>query len=366
VSVSDVTAEAPPAEPDAEREAAARRKRRRRAFLAAGLLGVVGLVLAGFFVKLPYVLISPGDATPLDGSLVMIEGAPTYEHEGEFLFLTVRVSSSEPNVYRVIEGWLDDDVTVEPKEDVFGGLSFEENEIVNRVAMRTSQDFAKTVALETLGYDVPVRRSGASVLGVVEGSPAEGRIAVGDVITAVDGEPVTSAEQIGPLVKAKQPGDEVVFTVRRDGQPLDVTVTAGRNPETRETYVGISTQTRVRYEYPIDVQIDTRDVGGPSAGLAFTLAIIEDLTPGDLTGGEDVAVTGSIRPNGRVQDVGGVEQKAAVARERGAALMLVPVGEVELAEGSAGDMPVVGVRNIDDALRALEEIGGAPIPEEAA
>ena len=342
-----------------------RRRRRRRIYLGVAALGIAGLVLAGFVVRLPYVLISPGEATPLDGSVVMIEGAPTYEHQGDFLFLTVRVSSSRPNVYRVIDGWLDDDVTVKPEEDVLGGLSFEESEVINTVAMQQSQDYAKKVALEELGYNVTVKRSGAIVLGVAEGSPASGKLKVGDVITAVDGTTVRRADQVGPLVQAKRPGDDIVFTVNRGDETLDVTVTAGRNPDNGETYVGISTQTLERYQYPIDVQIDTRDVGGPSAGLAFTLAIIDDLTPGDLTGGENVAVTGAITPNGKVEDVGGVEQKAAVARQQGAVLMLTPRSEVELAERTAGDMPVVGVRNIDDALRALEDIGGAEVDQAA-
>ena len=352
-------------EPSPEEVARSRRRRRRNIVLGVGVLAIAGLILAGFVVRLPYVLISPGEATPLDGSVVMIEGAPTYEHQGDFLFLTVRVSSSRPNVYRVIDGWLDDDVTVKPEEDVLGGLSFEESEVINTVAMQQSQDYAKKVALEELGYDVTVKRSGAIVLAVADASPASGELHVGDVITAVDGMEVRRAEQVGPIVQAKQPGDAITFTVKRGDETMDVTVTAGRNPENGDTYVGVSTQTLERYQYPIDVQIDTRDVGGPSAGLAFTLAIIDDLTPGDLTGGENVAVTGSIRPNGQVQDVGGVEQKAAVARQQGAALMLTPESEVELAERTAGDMAVVGVRNIDDALRALEEVGGAQIDEAA-
>ncbi|MGH9024989.1 MAG: YlbL family protein, partial [Acidimicrobiia bacterium] len=333
----------PPAEPTTEDVAAMRRTRRRRFILGSLVLGIGGILLAGFFIHLPYILISPGEATPLDGSVVMIEGAPTYEHHGEFLFLTVRVSSSQPNVYRVIEGWLDDDVTVRKQEDVLGGLSFDENEVINTLQMQESQDFAKKVALETLGYDVQVVRSGAIVVVVADGGPADGKLHVGDVITAVDGQQIRRSEQIRPIVRAKAPGEGLLFTVERGDETRDIDVTAGRNPEDGSTYVGISTQTRERYRYPVEVQIDTRDVGGPSAGLAFTLAIIDDLTPGDLTGGEDVAVTGAIRPSGNVKEVGGVEQKAAVARDRGAVLMIVPESEVDTAEQTAGDMSVVGV-----------------------
>jgi PDZ domain-containing protein len=359
------TAPPPPLAESPETDPGRRKKRRRRVVLSSFVLGLGAILIAAYFVHLPYILISPGEATPLDSSVVMIEGAPTYEHQGDFLFLTVRVSSSQPNVYRVIDGWLDDDVTVRKQEDVLGGLSFEENEVVNTLQMETSQNSAKKVALETLGYDVEVVRSGAIIVAVVDDGPSEGELGVGDVITAVDGRPISRSEQIRPIVRAKAPGDEILFTVERGDETEDVRVTAGRNPDDGTTYVGVSTQTRERYRFPIDVQIDTHNVGGPSAGLAFTLAIIDDLTPGDLTGGEDVAVTGAIQPNGRVSEVGGVEQKAAVARDRGAVLMLVPEEEVETAERTAGDMPVIGIDDIDDALAALERIGGAPVEDAA-
>ena len=116
------------------------------------------------------------------------------------------------------------------------------------------------------------------------------------------------------------------------------------------------------YQFPIDVNINTQLVGGPSAGLAFTLAIIDDLTPGSLTGGKRVAVTGTIQPDGTVGEVGGVEQKAITARTKGVQLMIVPKAEVKDARNGAGDVRVVGVENIEQALDALREAGGAEVP----
>ena len=118
----------------------------------------------------------------------------------------------------------------------------------------------------------------------------------------------------------------------------------------------------VTYSFPIDVKIDTQKVGGPSAGLAFTLAIIDDLTPGDLTGGRRVAVTGTIDSKGIVGPVGGVEQKAITARHNDVSLMIVPKDELEDAHHGAGNMKVVGVRTIDEALAALQKAGGASVP----
>src|SRR5690606_17468676 len=105
------------------------------------------------------------------------------------------------------------------------------------------------------------------------------------------------------------------------------------------------------YDFPVDVEIDTGDVGGPSAGLAFTLGIIDDLTPGDLTGGEDVAVTGTISGNGTVGPVGGTGQKAAAVREAGIELFLVPSADYDAAVDHAGDdLEVVAVDTVEEAL----------------
>ncbi len=115
----------------------------------------------------------------------------------------------------------------------------------------------------------------------------------------------------------------------------------------------------VDVDFPLDITIDTGDVGGPSAGLAFALAIIDDLTPGDLTGGADVAVTGTIAGDGTVGEVGGTGQKAAAARGAGASLFLVPTADYQDALDHAGDdLEVVAVDSLDEALAALRDIGG--------
>src|SRR5205085_2605882 len=122
-----------------------------------------------------------------------------------------------------------------------------------------------------------------------------------------------------------------------------------------QTFLGISSTDIQRHHFPIDVNIDTERVSGPSAGLAFTLAIIDDLTPGDLTGGRRVAITGTIEPDGTVGPVGGVEQKAVAGRDAGATLMLVPPDEFKDAKAHAGGMKVVRVATLADALAALRK-----------
>jgi PDZ domain-containing protein len=351
----------------------------------ASVVGVllVGAVIAGFVIRVPYVIISPGDSTPLDGSVVSIDGAPTYPHRAPVEFLTVRVSNEDPTLWRYLLATLDPDRDVEPRSTVVGCLSDRDNAQFNTDLMAQSQNDAKYVALTRLGYDVPADAARLTVVEACRGVPAYGKLEVGDRVVAVDGKPVTTLGDVGTAVQAHTPGESVTFTVERAGTQLDETVTAGRASTDRRiclaagerggrgdqagpgdaiACVGIVTQSFVDYTFPVDIAIDTARVGGPSAGLAFTVAIIDDMTPGSLTGGKRVAVTGTIDADGRVGAVGGVEQKAITARTNGVQLMLVPKGEVRDARRGAGDMRVVGVDTIDEALAALQHAGGAAVP----
>jgi PDZ domain-containing protein len=130
-------------------------------------------------------------------------------------------------------------------------------------------------------------------------------------------------------------------------------------PAEGEAQVGILSN--AEYDFPVEVKIDTGDVGGPSAGLAFTLTILDELSPGNLTGGRAVAVTGTIEDDGAIGEIGGVEQKAAAARHAGARLFIVPEGEAAEARRYADGMKVAAVTDLDGALAALERSGGDPL-----
>ena len=135
-----------------------------------GVLLVVAVV-AGFLIHLPYVLISPGEATPLDSTVVMISGAPTYENPNDVLFLTVRVSNEDPTVWRVVTGWLDPDIDVEKRSNVVGCLSPEDNVTYNTLLMQQSQSDAKNVALTRLGYTVTADAPRVTIVYVCPGPP---------------------------------------------------------------------------------------------------------------------------------------------------------------------------------------------------
>jgi PDZ domain-containing protein len=339
-------------------------KRRRRPLVVVGTAAAVVVVLAilaGTLIRLPYVLIAPGSAESLE-RVVKIDGAPTYAHRGQLLLLTVSVSSDRPNAFAVLSGWLDENTEIVPEDEVLQGKSREEDQRLNRLQMADSQMTAKRVALERLGYTVPVTGTGVAVTGVQKGSPADGELRVGDVITSVDGQPVTLDEELGPAVRNRQPGDPVSFTVDRRGTTFDVTIAtraAEGGPCPGRPQIGVVSRTRdEKFDFPVDVEIDTGKISGPSAGLGFTLTIIDDLTPGDLTNAKKVAVTGTIEPGGAVGPIGGVEQKAVTADRAGAKLFLVPMAEVKDARAHAGDMKVVGIRTLDDALNELATFGG--------
>lgn len=362
------------------------RTRGRKHTVLAVVLSMVGVliaavVIAGFLIRLPYVIISPGSATPLDEQVVQIDGAQTYpEGSGTILFLTVQVSTREPNVWRVVTSWLDPDRDVEKRSNVQGCLSDAQNQQFNSELMDQSQNDAKYVALTRLGYTVPANPVQVRIVEVCRDAPAHGALETGDQVLAVDGSDITDAASIGTLVRKHSPDDRITVTYDRNGVTRTASITAGKyrvdgsgehatrtcvpaNGSTEGSIcLGVSSQEFVTYQFPVDVTINTQLVGGPSAGLAFTLAIIDDLTPGSLTGGQRVAVTGTIEPDGRVGEVGGVEQKAITARANGVQLMLVPASEVADARRGAGDVRVVGVENIDQALDVLHRAGGAEVP----
>jgi PDZ domain-containing protein len=358
---SDVpTAPAPPVPPEPPT------RRPRWPVVVAVSVAAIGLViLLGSVIRLSYVIYSPGEATPVD-DVVNIKGARTYRHRGNVLFLTVSVSREKPNLWRFLAAKTDDDATIVSEEDYTGGESRQRVRRENIVAMDDSQLAAKKVALEELGYHVTATGSGAVVIDVIPDSPADGQLRPRDVITAIDGEPVRLRDQVGEIVRSEPAGTEFRFTVTRDGRTRSETITSAEaksGPLRGQPYIGIGAGTKdLELEFPVNVTIDAGSVSGPSAGLAFTLTIIDQLSPGSLTGGRNVAVTGTMELDGRVGEVGGVKQKTATAIDAGAKLLLVPVREVRQARERAGSaVKVVGVRSIDDALRALRENGGAPV-----
>ena len=287
-------------------------------------------------------------------------GVTVYVPEGAILFTTVSLTGNV-NVYEALRGWLDDEIEVVPEERITGGQPREQVRQINIQAMDDSKLTAIKVALERLGYRVGLDGKGAMVTQVQPESPAAGKFEIGDVIVAVDGEPISLHDQAVARVRAHRAGDSITLRIRRGDSEQDVAVTAGDAGD-GSARIGVVLQTfEATYKFPVSVSIDTGQVGGPSAGLAFTLALIDELSPGELTGGRPVAVTGTIDNDGRVGLVGGVAQKTVTARRAGAAAFLVPPEEADEAKVYAGKMKIVPVADLEAALVALEDLGGSGV-----
>lgn len=337
------------------------RRRRRLAAVAIVLGLLVSFTVGAAVLPIPYVALRPGTVRPVTEQ-VLVEGTDSYPPAHSIAYTTVSVGDT--TLLEALVGWLDDDVDVVPEEVIRGDRDADENRRYNAQLMDTSKLLATAVALEHLGHDVTVRTSGTVVRQIAADAPAAEVLELDDVIVAVDGEPVDEPDEVGALLQPGGPGARHRLTVERPpGSGTTVEVEVGTIPAPEDparAIIGIAIEDRiVGADFPFDVLIDSGTVGGPSAGLAFTLAVIDVLTPGELTGGHLVATTGTIRLDGTVGPVGGAAQKAVGVRDAGYEVFLVPQLEVDEVRATVGDdLTVIGVGTLAEALEALDALGG--------
>ena len=283
-----------------------------------GMVGfvVIAAVIGGLLLKVPYVALVPGSARDTE-PLLAVDGIDEYPSEGELLLLTVRFQT-RPNLWEYLWLRMDDDAQVVPEENIFGDRTPEENREFNLELMNDSKRVAVAVALEQLGYDA-VQADAVVVQQIEAGEAADGILQPGDSVLAIDGEPTPDTGTLVEILGSRVAGDEIELLVEPFGaeETRDVQVVLGDHPEKPGTgFLGIRPADRLKFndEFDFLVEIDSGSVGGPSAGLAFTLAVLDQLTEGELTGGRTVAVTGTINAAGQVGAVGGALQKTAVVR----------------------------------------------------
>ena len=220
--------------------------------------------------------------------------------------------------------------------------------------MDRSEEVAAAVALRELGYDVDAKPEGALVVAVAPDAPAAGKLQPTEVIVAVDGKPVQTPNDLRRLIASTKPGDTVRLRVRAGGATRVVEVgTVESQDEPGRPIVGIQVEQFANIKLPINVDIDLGGVGGPSAGLAFALDVVEELR-GDVDRGLRVAVTGELELDGSVAPIGGIKQKVIGARRSGADVFVVPAGDNAVeARRHAGDLRIIPVESFGQALRAL-------------
>lgn len=327
----------------------------------------------------PYARV-PGSAQPVGDRLVVseVEGndvrAPeVFMSEGDFMLVTI----TEPP-QSVLSWWAGrGELAVEmmTEEDKFGFQTAEQRRVFSLEQMRTSEEVAQFVALSWLGFDATIVPGDVLISEIaclefsdagscVRWPPSDEFLDPGDRLLVADGVELTSVGDLLQVLEGKQPGDVITLSVERRGEgefEVDVELTSATDDPDR-TIVGFLPFDTRRVELPFDISIDTGSIGGPSAGLAFTLTLIDGLSEGELTGGRRVAVTGTIDLDGSVGPIGGLTQKASAVAQAGVELFLVPASQgeeqISAAQAAAPGLEIVSVSTLEEAIDALIAFGG--------
>jgi PDZ domain-containing protein len=337
--------------------------RRRGVTVILGALITALLAIGVMAAPLPYVVLKPGPTVNTLGSdngkeVIQVTKADTSTSTGQLRLTTVGV---QPDVELVwaIRGWFSKDQAVVPRELIYPPDQTEKQvEQQNQQEFTASQSSAVTVALRELGYPVQT-----FVSKVTAGGPSVGKLQKDDVITTVDGTAVSSPDKLTELIRAKPAGSALTIGYTRSGTAGTASITTKADKAGDPPRIGVEIDKK--QPHPFDVSIDLDQIGGPSAGLMFTLGIIDKLRPADLTGGKIIAGTGTIDDEGQVGPIGGIPQKLVGAKAAGAQIFLVPKDNcAEALKNKVAGLPMAEVATVGDALTALQTYtsGGTPKP----
>lgn len=341
---------------------------RRAVTLLIASVGVVGALLVAALVPVPYVALLPGPTYNTLGPLghkpiVEISGHRTFPTDGHLNMVTVSYiggPGAQPpfNIFAALQSWLSPHDAVVPQQELFPpGQTQQQVQRQDTEQMVNSQATATAAALCQLGIKFTTVDT---ITSTVSGLPAAGVLRTGDQIVAVDGKSASCVASTGDLIKAKPVGQPVMLTIRRAGKLRQFTL------RTR-SYQGqpvIGVNLVESFKFPFKVSINIGNIGGPSAGMMFALAIIDKLTPANLTGGKFIAGTGEIELDGKVDPIGGIQQKMAAARAAGATVFLTPASNCPDTAGAVpAGMRLVKVSTLRGALAALRALKlGKPVP----
>jgi len=339
---------------------------RRAATLLVAAVGVLIALAVAVFSNVPYVALTPGPTLNTLGDLsgkplIQISGHRTYPTKGNLNMVTVSFIGGPGvrfNIFAALRAWLTPDQAVVPESEIFPpGQTSQQVRNQDTEEMANSQETATAAALCQL--NIPFKTVD-TVQATVKGMPAAGVLHDGDVIVAVDGHPVTCHADAGTLIKARKAGAPVELTVLRHGRTEQVRLVTA--DAAGEPVIGV--QLVETYVFPFGVTISVGDIGGPSAGLMFSLGIIDKLSPANLTGGRFIAGTGEIEANGTVDPIGGIQQKMAGARAAGATIFLTPATNCPNTVGAVpAGMRLIKVSSLAGAITDLNALkAGRPVP----
>ena len=347
------------------------------------LIAVVVVVFLGFIasrISTNDYSITPGGAEPV-APLITINGQPGTTKQGTIFLTDVYLTPLTWLTY--LPAWFSSSTDIISQNDlVEPGVSISELDAQGYLQMAQAKQQAEYAALTRLGYTVGVRPNGAIVQQVQENSPAWNKLLVADIVTGVNGTPTNSSCAVVAATHDLNAGTTVTLQVRKatisnngtitNGSPENVAIKLGVPPKnmgsspcpnisgTAKGFIGVAFGVSNAYAYPFSIQISTPNIGGPSAGLAMTLSIINQLSHGTLLHHHVLAATGTMETNGVVGDVGGVAQKTIAVANAGATSFLVPKVEAKNAHSTApSNLAVVPIASLNQALNYLLRHGGS-------
>ncbi len=330
--------------------------------MLTGLLLALAVILLGSTLRVPLVALGPGPTYDTlgqadDRPVVAVNGLMTYPTSGQLNMTTVSVSD-RLTMFRALGLWAAGDSRIVPREDIYPpDKTDQEVEQEIRKSFVTSEVNAEVAALGYLHRPIKVM-----IGGVGDKSPAVGLLSPGDQLLAIDGRPIESVSAVYEALRETRPGQQVTIRVLRAGAPREVAVTLGSRPDGPQGFLDVTPSGELLN--PDEIMIGLTDVGGPSAGLIFALAVVDKLTPGELTGGRFVAGTGEISQAGDVGPIGGIPFKMMAARAAGATVFLVPAKNCEEAMSNAPEgLQLVKVGTLGEAVSGLDAVrDGRPPP----
>ena len=325
-------------------------------------LAVAAAALLGIWIfPSPYVIEQPGPAYNVLGSdagkpIISVSNAKTYETKGNLDLLTVQIAGNReqtPNWIEIFMAWMDPSRNVMLVDQVFpANQTVEQSHAESSAMMEQSQQEAIAVALKKLGYQVPVE---LYVSEVTKNSPSAGLLKATDFVRSVNGVKVSTIEQLREHVNKFDGSAPLKVEVNRDGQAKFFSIAPVKD-ETGAYRIGILVG--YKYEFPVKVDLQLGDVGGPSGGMMFALGIYDELTPGALTGGKHIAGTGTIDGDGKVGPIGGIRQKLYGALLAGAKYFLAPAQNCNEVVGNIpAGLQVFKVSTFDQALNVVTKVG---------
>lgn len=350
----------------------------RRLWWALPILSVAWLaiftLLISSIVSVQFWEVAPGSAAPVAERLSFdaqsLNQVTRYPSETPLLFVTAfggQLSALEAAI-----GWVDPDVEVQSRAQRFGTVTPTEQRRLGYQAMTSAKQLAEYVAFNRLGLDVSFDLGAVIVEELVcQELPTKlsacKQLNLGDTVVGFEGNEISTIEDLSPLTAKHNPGDVVSVSVIPHGETASVErrIQLIADPDdAKHTLIGFVPADTRTVNLPFEVGINTDQIGGPSAGLAFTLALLDELTPGDLVGGVKVAVTGTISQDESVGAIGALRQKTVAVKAAGATVFIVPASqsEKELSDARAvagSTLRIIPVANLDEALAALQELGGS-------